>query len=774
MAWVFLSHASADHALAARVRAWLVADGHEVFLDTDRRDGIPAGTAWKEHLYEQLRRASALVCVVTDAYIASQWCFAEVVAARVVGCPVVPLSGAAGVTHPQLTEIQHAAVHGTERTAGRARLLATVREYDLPGAGAWPAGRNPFPGLRPFEPDMYEAFRGRSAERDALVRMLRAADERDDRDVLAVLGPSGCGKSSLVRAGIIPLMRREPGWAVLPPTRPGPRPLTGLARAFERAMRPAGAWTVGRVRERLAAGGLTAMAEDYLTVRSGPPARRILLVMDQFEELLTQAAPADRRELAEVLRPAVADGLVRLVVTVRSEFLDLLLSAPEFVDLPVRGVPLRPLDAAMLRTVVAEPMRLAGVRVEPELVDRIVADTGGGDGLPLLAYTLRTVTEGLERGGELTAQAYEASGGVRGTLVREADAALREAARAGGRAPDDVLATLLRLVRVDTAGRASRIELDRRLLDEAGRHDVAVFVRRRLLSTDAAPSADTCAEAEPDGGDRVSVSMAHEAFLREWPPLASAIEDHRSGLRMRTKLEDAAGDWVDSGRRSSYLWDRFLVKDALEALGLTGSGSPAPYRPDLDAQAVEFLVASIRRNRRRARRLWTVAAGAVAILLTLTTAAVVQWRTAVGHQRLATAQALVARAEQRRDQDIREALRLNLAAERIASTLESRQSLASTLAGTPLAATIRDGRAREVAFSPDKRIMATIRWASASGALQLWDVSDPRYPARLAFATGARDLTGGGVQPRRPHPGHVDRGRRRRRPPVECCRSPRP
>src|SRR4051812_12249010 len=75
----------------------------------------------------------------------------------------------------------------------------------------------------------------------------------------------------------------------------------------------------------------------------------------------------------------------------------------------------------------------AGMGVDEELVARLVADTGGGEALPLLAYTLEKLADGVTRGGRLSATRYEELGGVRGALALQADAALVEAVTAGGR-----------------------------------------------------------------------------------------------------------------------------------------------------------------------------------------------------------------------------------------------------------------------------------------------------------------------------------------------------
>ena len=99
MARVFVSHASEDQLVAARLHGWLVGDGHEVFLDRDLRDGIGVGEVWEQRLYERLRWADAVVCLVTSAYRDSVWCAAEVGIARSLGSRLLPVLAEPGQAH---------------------------------------------------------------------------------------------------------------------------------------------------------------------------------------------------------------------------------------------------------------------------------------------------------------------------------------------------------------------------------------------------------------------------------------------------------------------------------------------------------------------------------------------------------------------------------------------------------------------------------------------------------------------------------------------------
>ena len=105
------------------MHAWLTEAGHEVFLDRHPHDGIAVGDVWEERLHEQLRRADAVVCVVTRAYRASTWCTAEIAVARSRGSRLLPVRAEPGATHPLLDSLQYA----DPSAEGRDHVLATLR-----------------------------------------------------------------------------------------------------------------------------------------------------------------------------------------------------------------------------------------------------------------------------------------------------------------------------------------------------------------------------------------------------------------------------------------------------------------------------------------------------------------------------------------------------------------------------------------------------------------------------------------------------------------------
>jgi hypothetical protein len=463
--------------------------------------------------------------------------------------------------------------------------------------------------LAAFDTGQARVFSGRSTESRRLAEQLQAPVRPAGSGLLAVVGPSGCGKSSLVRAGLVPRLAVDPDWLVLPPLVPAAEAVADPVAVLVRLMTGEGrrrglGWTIDQVTATVGqSGGFTRLVADLLA--DAAPARRVLLVIDQAEELFTRTPEAARRQFATLLVEATG-GPVRVVATFRSEFLDPLATLAADTDLPVGSFVLSPLAWDMLPLVITGPARHAGIGVDDELVARMVADTGSGNALPLLAFVLERLAHGVDRGGRLSAECYDSLGGVRGALTLRANAALSNAT---GRSAE-VLAGLLWLVIIDEHGQATRRSVDLSTLPADIRTEMQVFVDHRLLTIRS--------DNDSESGSPI-VHIAHDQILTAWKPLADMITEAADSLRLRSYILDAAEDWQRTGRPTSHLWELSRATAAQHTLD-----------PDeLTPTARAFLTASRRHGQTRRAR----AVAILSILLLLVTAAgistFVQWRTAV-------------------------------------------------------------------------------------------------------------------------------------------------
>ena len=575
MTAIFISHSSADNAAAAEMKAWLGAQGHtSLFLDFDPEAGIKGGSGWEQTLYQQLRQCQAVIALLTPSWLASKWCFAELVQARERGKAIFPVKVQPCEAGGVFGDIQHIDLTAEpEEGYRRLRIGLLERGLDPQDVFHWDPKRPPYPGLLAFQEQDAAIFFGRGEE---ILKTLETLDalRRQGREAARfalLLGASGSGKSSLARAGVIPRLKKKPAeWLPLPPFRPQQEPLdelaVALAVAFEAHGRPRD-WSALRS-ELHAAAQNPAGAQAFLKlVRDLLIAARqteatVLLTIDQAEELFGYSSPEAATRFLRLLRAALeaADRQLMAVATLRSDFLGEFQNHPVLQDseyphhFRYRAVPVDPMPLRNFPAIIQGPARLAGLQLDDGLVEAIVQDTGTRDALPLLAFTLRRLYERYGGDGHLSVDEYESLGRLEGAIREEAQRVIAEA----DPNPEELealhAAFVPSMVRINAEGgyarrRASFDDLPRRALPLLRR-----FVDARLLVTDRDPQC------------RETIEVAHEALLRTWPLLGGWLAEDQDKLRLLESLQRSAEDWDQGRRRDDLLNHRNdRLKDA-EAL----------------------------------------------------------------------------------------------------------------------------------------------------------------------------------------------------------------
>jgi serine/threonine protein kinase/WD40 repeat protein len=569
--------------------------------------------------------------------------------------------------------------------------------------------RNPYRGLEPFQEADAHDFHGREGLVAEMVEVL------SEHRLLTVVGPSGIGKSSVVRAGLVPVLREgaidgSEHWLVTD-LFPGSRPFEELAAALRRvAVDPASDL---RTELRSSETGLVTCVE-----RSRPPGSELLLVIDQFEELFTQTTDEDaQRAFLALLAATTTDpaSRIRIVVTLRADFFDRPLRDASFAEVMRPGlVTVRAPTRDELARAVREPAAGVGVAVEDRFVDRILDDTDGEPGvLPLLQYLLAELFATRDAD-QLTLDDYVASGGVRGAIGRKAEEVHR-GLDSGQR--DTAREVFLRLVTVDEndedtrrrvrVGEVSRLGTD--AMDPQG--VLEAFGRVRLLSFDHDP-----VTRGP------TVEVAHEALIAEWDRLRGWIDEVRDDLLTRRRITASVQEWEDGARDPSFLLRgaRLETAERFEASsGLSLTGDERSYvAASRQAADTEHL-----RSRRRRRRALAALSGALVVTLVLSGVALAQRGLAREQAELTRARHLASEALRAIDADPERGILLALEALEAHRDPQQRplaeavSALQTTLQASRVELHVSEIGYLSVAFSPDGRFVVTDSLGEASAEL---------------------------------------------------------
>ena len=539
----------------------------------------------------------------------------------------------------------------------------------------------PFKGLTSFELEDADVFFGRERLVAEMVARLPGAQ------LMGIVGSSGSGKSSALRAGLLAalavgVLPGSEGWT-LALLRPGEHPM----RAFEE---------------------VTADAAGE---------GRLVVAVDQFEELFTACREEpERAAFVDALLTRASDprGRTIVLVAMRADFYGRCGAYLELSRLlGANHVLVGPMQRDELRRAIELPARRAGLRVEPDLVDALIADVQGEPGaLPLLSTSLLELWQHRD-GRTLRLSAYRQAGGVHGAVARLAERAFgrldpghRDIARrvllrlAGGGEGDTVVRRRVPLAELDVERRGEVAEV------------LSALAQDRLITI--------------SDGD---VEVAHEALLREWPRLRGWLEEDAEGRRLQLHLRAAASSWEAGGRDRGELYRGARLASTLDWA--------RDHETDLNDVERAFLDESRLAGERSQRRLRAVLA-CVASLLAL---AVIAGLVALEQRGNARDEALTAAAQRLGAQalaedDLDRSLLLARQGVTLDDSLQTRSDLLAALLKSPAAIGVLSGdgdRLVSLDLSPDGR---TLAFADNDGTVSFVDTRTRRPAAPRAEVGG--------------------------------------
>ncbi|MCP6762323.1 MAG: caspase family protein [Fischerella sp. CENA71] len=430
---------------------------------------------------------------------------------------------------------------------------------NLPPAPPLDESQNPYRGLESFNEEHSQLFFGRQALTEQLFTQI------SQQPLTIVLGASGTGKSSLVKAGLIAYIKKldptHQQWHILAPMRPGESPLRALNHTLTSENSLLSAITSLPISDKV-----ENLFAKLTTWMESNPQLKLLLVIDQFEELITLCKDEQERKLfLNFLAKTVKNypQQLRLVLTLRldfeSQFRD---SALKQYWIGARFI-VPPMTRTDLRQAIEEPASAKVMYFKSDdpnypLIDRLIDEVVNMPGaLPLLSFTLSELYlkylkrqriaqqrgETIDRA--ITETDYQELGGVIPSLTQRADSEYDELVKQDEAYEQTIPNVMLRMVAVDGELARRRVALSELDYPEPENARVMEVIRRFSVARLLVQGQDI--EGQP------YVEPAHDALVQEWQKLAMWKHNAEDNLILQRRLTPAAQEWknIKSNEQSS-------------------------------------------------------------------------------------------------------------------------------------------------------------------------------------------------------------------------------
>lgn len=404
----------------------------------------------------------------------------------------------------------------------------------------------PYKGLEYFdfnptkhqEAQDHKYFYGRTELTEELLNKVRSSN------FLGVIGQSGSGKSSVVRAGLLyqlylgnqsPLKNKIPGsngWTFYPPFTPGTDPLENLQQVLGISVKT---------------------ADDLVDFIKRIPSERVVLVIDQFEEVFAPPNKEKRQKFFEYLMGAVenSENKLCLVLVMRDDFQHKC-AEQEYAGLANKIdnnlVRVQRMNRPELQEVILKPAELVELEIDGDLVNEMIADVSDSPGnLALLQYTLTQLWENSSFN-LLTISDYSRLGGVKEALGNYADKVYDSLSSEEQKTARRIFLELTRLSEDEKTPNTRQQVWLKDLVNSQQSEELVNKVVQCLA--DAKLVVTSLQELEEK---KVAVvNVVHDTLIRNWGMLDDWLKENKEYLLIKQKIDDAAKERREQSKNHNH------------------------------------------------------------------------------------------------------------------------------------------------------------------------------------------------------------------------------
>jgi len=481
------------------------------------------------------------------------------------------------------------------------------------------------------------------------------------KSLVAVVGSSGSGKSSVVFAGLLPLLRKDPDWAILD-FRPGSQPFESFSQVILTHLEPEMTereqiLETEKYAEEFRSGELKLFKILTRLLKKCSPASRLLIIVDQFEELYTQVpeikANIRTQFINAILKTIEETEGITFIFTIRADFLGQVFGYRPLADaLQDADLKLGPMNKEELQQAIEQPAEIYNIYFEPGLVTRLLDDVGNEPGqLPLLEFALTLLWDRQEHG-RITHAAYDEIGQVEGALAGYADEIIKELSPVEQSQAHRIF---IQMVTPGSGTEDTRRQAKRGEIESLSWTLVERMAKARLVVTSRAPTGEEVAE------------VVHETLIRNWGKMRDWMKADRVFRAWQERLRAALRQWEANKQDKGGL---------LRGLPLAEAENWLNKRPnDISPSETKYIQESINAHIAREKRKNWIFVGSIAVaILMIILAAFGVYQTQEAREQTGFALTALSESRVRGTEAAREASRANIASTQASSEAATAQA----------------------------------------------------------------------------------------------------